>query len=120
MTNAITTLGNAWANCWPMLLLGGHRAGLRPSGRISGGPADSGVANLPNDGPPPVNVFQPGARYEKIMEAFGGKGFYCETPDQLAKALRTAFDSGETALLNVAIAPTAKKAPQTYSHWLSR
>jgi len=80
----------------------------------------SGVANLPKDGPLPVNVFQPGARYEKIMEAFGGKGFYCETPDQLARALRTAFDSGETALINVAIAPTAKKAPQTYSHWSSR
>jgi len=80
----------------------------------------SGVANLPNDGPPPVNVFQPGARYEKIMEAFGGKGYFCETPDQLAGALRSAFDSGETALINVGISPTAKKAPQTYSHWLSR
>ena len=80
----------------------------------------SGVANLPADGPPPVNVFLPGARYEKIMEAFGGKGYYCETPDQLANALRAAFDSGETALINVAIAPTAKKAPQTYSHWLNR
>src|SRR2546430_17660834 len=23
MTNAISALGNAWANCWPMLLIGG-------------------------------------------------------------------------------------------------
>jgi 2-hydroxyacyl-CoA lyase 1 len=80
----------------------------------------SGVAHMPQDGPLPVNAFLPGARYEKIMEAFGGKGYYCETPDQLAKALHAAFDSGETAIINVAIAPTAGKAPQTYSHWSSR
>jgi thiamine pyrophosphate-dependent acetolactate synthase large subunit-like protein len=23
MTNAISALGNAWSNCWPMLLIGG-------------------------------------------------------------------------------------------------
>ncbi len=86
---------------------------------FTNGGIGGGVADLPADEQPPVNVFRPGIRYEKIMEAFGAKGFYCETPDELAKALRTAFDSGETALINVAIAPAAKKAPQTYSHWLS-
>ena len=87
---------------------------------FANGGIGSGVAELPKDGPPPVNVFQPGVRYEKIMEAFGGKGFHCETPDELSKALRAAFDSGETALINVVIDPAAKKAPQTYAHWLSR
>lgn len=86
---------------------------------FANGGIGGGVAELPKDGPPPVNVFQPGTRYEKIMEAFGGKGFHCDTPEELSKALRAAFDSGETALINVAIDPAAKKAPQTYAHWLS-
>jgi len=87
---------------------------------FTNGGISSGVGGVPDNGPPPVNTFQPGARYERIIEAFGGKGYHCETPAELAAALKAAFDSGETAFINVAIAPGAKKAPQTYTHWLSR
>ncbi|HYP22419.1 MAG TPA: acetolactate synthase [Actinomycetota bacterium] len=44
---------------------------------------------------------RPGIRYDKVMEAFGGRGFYVEDPDDLTPALKAAFDSGEPAVVNV-------------------
>ncbi len=78
-----------------------------------------GVAELPPDAPPPVHVYTPGSRYDKIMEAFGGKGYHCDTPRQLASALKKALAAREPALINVPIAPHATRAPQSH-HWLSR
>ncbi|HIG41983.1 MAG: thiamine pyrophosphate-binding protein [bacterium] len=40
-------------------------------------------------------------RYDKIVEAMGGHGEYCETPDEIAPALERAFASGKPALVNV-------------------
>ncbi|HEX2059082.1 MAG TPA: acetolactate synthase [Actinomycetota bacterium] len=44
---------------------------------------------------------RPGIRYDKVMEAFGGRGFFVEDPDELGPALKAALDSGEPALVNV-------------------
>ena len=33
----------------------------------------------------------PQARYEKVIEAFGGDGYFVETPDQLRPTLEKAF-----------------------------
>ncbi|MCZ6556737.1 MAG: thiamine pyrophosphate-binding protein [SAR324 cluster bacterium] len=78
-----------------------------------------GVAGWPEDEPPPVNVYTPGSRYDKVIEAFGGTGYHCDTPEQLAQALQKALDKREPALINVPIAPEANRAPQSH-HWLSR
>ena len=43
-------------------------------------------------------------RYEKIVEACGGKGFWVETVDQLGPALDEAFASKKPACINVKIA----------------
>ena len=48
---------------------------------------------------------QPGLRYDQMMEAFGGKGELVTDPDELAPALKRAFDSGEPALVNVLTDP---------------
>jgi acetolactate synthase-1/2/3 large subunit len=42
-------------------------------------------------------------RYDKVVEALGGHGEYCERPEQIAPALRRAFASGKPALVNVKI-----------------
>jgi acetolactate synthase-1/2/3 large subunit len=42
-------------------------------------------------------------RYEKVVEACGGKGFWVESCDELPKALAAAFDCPEPALVNVKI-----------------
>ena len=47
------------------------------------------------------------ARYEKLIEAFGGAGYYAAEPQALAKALTEALASGKPALINCAIDPKA-------------
>ena len=81
---------------------------------IGGGPS-----SLPADAAYPPNAFVPNARYDKVMEAFGAKGYHAETPQELRAALEESFDSGETTLINVTINPDAKRRPQQFA-WLSR
>ncbi len=40
-------------------------------------------------------------RYDKVVEALGGHGEYCERPEQIGPALERAFASGVPALVNV-------------------
>ena len=81
---------------------------------IGGGPS-----NVPEGAAYPPNAFVPNARYDKVMEAFGGKGYHAETPQELRTALQESFDSGETTLINVTINPDAKRRPQQFA-WLTR
>src|SRR5712672_2860902 len=52
-------------------------------------------------------VFVKGARYDKMMEAFGGVGVHVPTPDELKRAVDAAMDSGKPTLINAAIDPAA-------------
>jgi len=52
-------------------------------------------------------VFVKGARYDKMMEAFGGGGVHATTPDELKRAVDAAMDSGKPTLINAAIDPAA-------------
>jgi oxalyl-CoA decarboxylase len=52
-------------------------------------------------------VFVKGARYDKMMEAFGGIGVHATTPDELKRAVNAALDSGKPTLINAAIDPAA-------------
>jgi oxalyl-CoA decarboxylase len=56
---------------------------------------------------PATTVFVKGARYDKIIEAFGGVGVLAETPDQLKRAVEAAMDSGKPTLINAVIDPAA-------------
>ncbi len=51
--------------------------------------------------------FVKGARYDKMIEAFGGIGYNVATPAELTKALVEAIASGKPALINAAIDETA-------------
>ena len=42
-------------------------------------------------------------RYDKIVEAMGGHGEYCEKPEEIGPALERAFASGKPALINVVL-----------------
>jgi oxalyl-CoA decarboxylase len=48
-------------------------------------------------------VFVKDARYDKMMEAFGGKGVYATSPDELHRAVSEAMDSGVPTLVNAVI-----------------
>jgi oxalyl-CoA decarboxylase len=52
-------------------------------------------------------VFVKGARYDKMMEAFGGVGVHVTTPDELYRAVGEAMDSGKPTLVNAVIDPAA-------------
>jgi oxalyl-CoA decarboxylase len=52
-------------------------------------------------------VFVKDARYEMLMQAFGGVGVYATTPDELRRAVNEALDSGRPTLVNAAIDPAA-------------
>ena len=56
---------------------------------------------------PGTTVFVPGARYDKMMEAFGGVGVNVTTPDELKRAVDAAMDSGKPTLINAEIDPAA-------------
>jgi oxalyl-CoA decarboxylase len=47
------------------------------------------------------------ARYDKLIEAFGGTGHHVTEPQSLTKALTDALASGKPALINCMIDPTA-------------
>jgi len=48
-------------------------------------------------------VFVKGARYDKLMEAFGGVGVNATTSDELQKAIDAAIASGKPTLINAVI-----------------
>ena len=52
-------------------------------------------------------VFVKNARYDKMMEAFGGVGVNATTPAELSKALNEAIASGKPTLINAVIDETA-------------
>jgi oxalyl-CoA decarboxylase len=56
---------------------------------------------------PSPTGFMADARYERIIEAFGGTGAHVTTTAELQKAVSDALASGKPALINAVIDPTA-------------
>src|ERR1700759_1350810 len=56
---------------------------------------------------PAPTVFVKGARYDKMIEAFGGVGVNATSPDELRRAVNAAMDSGKPTLINAVIDPAA-------------
>ncbi|WP_332698728.1 oxalyl-CoA decarboxylase [Bosea sp. (in: a-proteobacteria)] len=56
---------------------------------------------------PATTVFVEDARYDRMMEAFGGVGVNAISPDELKRAVNAAMDSGKPTLINAVIDPTA-------------
>ncbi len=56
---------------------------------------------------PATTVFVRGSRYDKMMEAFGGRGVNATTPDELKRAVNEAMDAGKPTLINAVIDPAA-------------
>ena len=56
---------------------------------------------------PATTVFVKGARYDKMIEAFGGVGVNATSPDELRRAVNAAMDSGKPTLINAVIDPAA-------------
>src|SRR5712691_879096 len=56
---------------------------------------------------PAPTVFVKGARYDKMMEGFGGVGVNATSPDELKRAVNAAMDSRQPTLINAVLDPAA-------------
>lgn len=77
-----------------------------------------GLSAMPTDRQAPPNMLLPGAHYEGVMEAFGGKGWYCTEPSQIKPALDAAAAWGGPALVHVTLDTKANRKPQEFA-WKS-
>jgi oxalyl-CoA decarboxylase len=63
-----------------------------------------GADKNPTGGPDPApTVFVKGARYDKVIEAFGGVGVHATTPSELKGAMEEAIRSRKPTLINAVI-----------------
>jgi 2-hydroxyacyl-CoA lyase 1 len=56
-----------------------------------------------------------GARYDKVMEAFGGKGLFVKEPKDIRKALDEALAFPGPALVNVVLSQGSARKPQQFA-----
>lgn len=55
----------------------------------------------------------PNSHYEQVMTAFGGKGYFVQTPEELQKSLRQSLaDTTKPSLINIMIEPQATRKTQ--------
>lgn len=58
------------------------------------------------NGDPAPTMLMPEARYDRLIEAFGGMAFHVTTPEELKEALSAALASKSPALINCVIDPS--------------
>ncbi len=76
-----------------------------------------GVSELAD--PPQPSVYTPSARYDQVVEAFGGRGYFATNPEEMQKALKEAMECPVPSLVNIMIDPKATRKPQKFD-WLTR
>jgi 2-hydroxyacyl-CoA lyase 1 len=82
---------------------------------LNNGGIGGGIAELPKDPKAiPPRVLTVGARYDKMMQAFGGFGAFVEDPKDLKAALDAAMAHPGPALVNVVLQPEAGRKPQKF------
>jgi len=83
---------------------------------LNNGGIGPGMPEIPDD---PMMNMKPnsliwGARYDRMMEAFGGKGFYVEDPRELKDALGEAMNFKGPALVNCLLSQGSARKPQQF------
>jgi len=82
---------------------------------LNNGGIGQGMADTDMTDPPLPHTLLQSARYERIAEAFGGKGIHVTNPGDLGAALDEAMAFEGLAVVNVLISPTADRKPQKHS-----
>jgi 2-hydroxyacyl-CoA lyase 1 len=63
----------------------------------------------------PPGAYWPDARYDRIIEAFGGQGFYVDDPNELAGTMKKALASPVPTLVNVVISNQSRRRAQQFA-----
>ena len=82
---------------------------------LNNGGIGGGVGPLEKGQQVPPSVVTYGARYDGMLEALGGKGFFVEDPADLRGALDEAMAFDGPALVNVLLDPKAGRKPQEFA-----
>jgi len=77
-----------------------------------------GVDEIDPENVPPF-AYTVQARYEKMIEGFGGKGFFVTSPTELGATLKEAYAIDGPSIVNIMIDPRAQRKPQKFN-WLTR
>lgn len=72
----------------------------------NGGVYKGDEINHASSDPAPTVLLQ-SSRYERLIEAFGGTGYYAEDPEALTAAMREVLTAAKPAVINCLIDPTA-------------
>ncbi|GIY15063.1 2-hydroxyacyl-CoA lyase 1, partial [Caerostris darwini] len=67
----------------------------------------------------PPNSLSLAAKYDKICEMFGGKGYNVKTVEELRSAFKECLDVKQPCVINITIAPFSQKKAQDHP-WLTR
>src|SRR5215471_9863476 len=83
---------------------------------LNNGGIGPGMPEIPEN---PMKNLKPnaliyGARYDKMMESFGGKGWFVEDPKRLRAALDEAMNFRGPALVNVMLSQGSARKPQQF------
>tara|TARA_Y100001934_G_scaffold275553_1_gene370228 strand:+ start:11994 stop:13652 length:1659 start_codon:yes stop_codon:yes gene_type:complete len=84
---------------------------------LNNGGIGPGMPEIPED---PMMNMKPnaliyGARYDRVMEDFGGKGFFVEDPKDIPEALDKAMAFDGPALVNIVLSQGASRKPQQFA-----
>ena len=81
---------------------------------IGGGPTEP---MAPEKMPP--GSYTPNARYDKMADIFGGKGYFVTKAEDVRAAVEDALKQTMPTIVNIMIDPTAGRKPQQFA-WLTR
>jgi 2-hydroxyacyl-CoA lyase 1 len=62
----------------------------------------------------PPGAYYPDARYERVIEAFGGQGFYVDRPEDLKPTLKKAMESSVPSVVNIPISNQSRRRAQEF------
>jgi len=82
---------------------------------INNGGIGGGVNERTPGKPLPPHALSYDTHYEKIAEAFGGRGYFVTDPGELGAAMDAAMAYKGIAIVHVMIAPTADRKPQQFN-----
>ena len=85
---------------------------------LNNGGIGGGIGPLEKGQTVPPGILTYGARYEKFVEALGGKGWYIDDPKDLRAALDEAMAFDGPTLINVPLSLTSARKPQEHG-WLT-
>ncbi len=80
---------------------------------IGGGPSELDPARVP------PSAYTPNAHYERVIEAFGGKGYFVTEPADLGPTLKAALDDPRPTIVNIMIDARSQRKQQQFA-WLTR